>query len=119
MMCTPCDTTPAPSTPENVVLTPVELPSKGNSCHRVQQRHAWQSMLSPHEMACPLQGGSSLPWILALGGAGAGLYFAKEQGYFDSFLGGSGTPVGRQHQGQREPRSAALACVIDRWSIMI
>ncbi len=51
-------------------------------------------MVPPHETSCSPQSGSALPWILALGGAGAGVYFAKEQGYFDSFLGGSSTPSG-------------------------
>lgn len=37
------------------------------------------------------QGGSSVPWILALGGAGAGLYFAKEQGYLDGVFGVAST----------------------------
>ena len=39
-----------------------------------------------------IQGGSSVPWILALSGAGAGLYFAKEQGYLDGVFGGASTP---------------------------
>ena len=39
-----------------------------------------------------LQGGSSLPWLLALGGGGAGIYLAKEAGYLDGIFGGASTP---------------------------
>jgi len=50
-------------------------------------------LTSPHQARhASMQGGSSLPWILALGGGGAGLYFAKEAGYFDGIFGGASTP---------------------------
>ena len=50
-------------------------------------------LLSPHHThRTRTQGGSSLPWILALGGGGAGIYFAKEAGYFDGIFGGASTP---------------------------